>query len=161
MISEFLVMLLWFFFHKCLACSKEDSIMPRNPQKSLLALHSFMQVHNNTEICIGYVGSRLKTSNVYMEIVENNAAIRFICQVKSGASSITEVLTKISLQTLEDRRKTHRPTVATGLRLWWYLDCPCSLWTWAVQIPPTSLYASSSPYHHSFLPRTVILEVKA
>ena len=97
------------------------------PAKSWLTLHSFIQARNNTGISNGYAGSPLKTSNVYMEIVENNAVICFTCQIKGGAGSIAEALTKISLQTLEDQRKIHKPIVATGFRLWWYFHCPCSL----------------------------------
>lgn len=102
-----------------------------------------------------------------IEMVQNNA-IRFICGIK-GRVSISEARDKIALQTLEARRKdlrlkllmkilsdgdSHKSLVDTYDEL--MTNRKCNVTTRSLtQGQPLSIYASSSTYHQSFIPRTI------
>ena len=103
-----------------------------------------------------------------LELVQNRA-VRFISRLK-GRESVTEAKTKLGLQKLTDRRKSHR--FALLMKILQDEDCHSNLATAYDEILQnranttmttrsatrgelTSVYATSQTYHGSFLPRTI------
>ena len=102
-----------------------------------------------------------------------NGVIRFICELK-GRDSVTEALEKLDVQTLGERRKTSWRNLL--LRFLSSEENQCLLIdsydervTTKNSIPvtravkrcdPPTIYAKSSGYHNSFLPK-IVREFKA
>jgi len=109
-----------------------------------------------------------KKEHIYnIEMVQNDA-IRFICGIK-GRASITEARDKVGLQTLELRRKdlrfrllmkilnneeSHKLLVNNYDELMSTNNYTITTRSQTRGEPPT-IYASTSTYHQSFLPKTI------
>jgi hypothetical protein len=102
-----------------------------------------------------------------LEMIQNNA-IRFICKIK-GRESITTARDKLHIQTLSDRRKNSRQTLLLRLLSSDNNHGPLidtydelmserlstTITRAAGRGDPPTIYAKTSIYHNSFLPKTV------
>ena len=103
-----------------------------------------------------------------LEMVQNSA-VRFISSLK-GRESVTEALKKLSLETLCDSRKTNRRNLLMRLlsseenhsslissydELMEQRPGNVAITRAAARGDPPTIYAKTSVYHNSFLPRTV------